>query len=104
MRSVGAARYARPHGISLHFQSDGVFRGHTTRGRPFCYNKGTMTKAASVPSSAVAGSEARLKKLEEDVARLKAPALWLEVLKALAPLATGLAVAIVGYFLTGAVN
>jgi hypothetical protein len=49
--------------------------------------------------------EERVEKLEEDLARLKKPPRdWLEVMKAIAPLITGVVVAIVGYLLTGSIN
>jgi hypothetical protein len=59
-----------------------------------------------VPDDRLPGDfQKRLETLEADLARLKKPPRdWLEVLKAVAPIVSGLAVAVVGYFLTGAVN
>lgn len=49
--------------------------------------------------------ETRLQRLEAEIAKLKAPPiLWLEILKALSPLLAGVAVAWVGYGLTGSLN
>jgi len=73
----------------------------------FCYNT-TMAKDDEIRTPAgdgIDGPAARLQRLEDEVAKLKAPPLlWLEVLKAISPLIAGLAVVWAGYGLTGSVS
>src|SRR6185295_13009015 len=64
-----------------------------------------MLKSSMTSKAPARDLEERLEKLEGELARLKKPPRdWLEILKAAAPLISGVVVAVVGYFLTGSIN